>query len=593
LGKDKAKLEIIGTAASKLTGAEGLAALAFAGVAAAVLFALDRLHAINMGPVAYANGGGCDAWHYFGLSVLPKAGAFLLPNGRMIGRPMYFGVLFGLKSLLPSIQLGLTSYLLFYSISIAALYVALRALFCRQASALACLVVALCPLFVNAMSTTYVTVAAFAYTSCMLACFTWAPFLPEWRRRLAYLVAGVFYTWAASANLIAVEYNSFFCLLVLLRRLAAPLRLTDLVRPVVSAAIQFLCGMLLGCSSVVGLASALGTGGLSPYRQIREVFEEMGKWHYSRWMDETLAFGLVALAIALSIIAFVRTRKRGDSEARDHRLIATISLLICGTTIFTTAVLGDQSLVYDWFYMLLLPVVALVLCAALEEPLRGRTLLEMAQVFTALLVAVFLVNGVIGSNRSLDRWFLAHFQIAFHVAVAFAIVSAVFLRRSSFPSVLTSVLSMSLAFQCAKGAYIASTYMTNRDLERAKAGIAQDALHFIYATISEKPAIWVSPAPSTDANFDLPIVRGMLRCNGDASETSKASAWPLAIDGALVPSKTLVVIGDDVDAFEVTLRQRGYSMETTISRTFEAGAFGGVRVTIGKALALEPSTVEN
>jgi hypothetical protein len=567
----------------RLGAREAIAAACGACALAALIVTWDSLGWMQAGPIPYANGGACDAWHYFALSLLPRIGHFLAPDARLIGRPMLFAPLFAIKSLLPGAGVGVISYFLFFPLTIATTYIALRALFGRRVSALACLLLGCSPLLNNIESITYGTAASVAYTGCLLACLTWSGNLSDRRRRVACCLAGVFYAWAANANLMSIEFNSFFCLFVLLERLDPPLRLGILARRAWPAAADFLGGLVAGTGVTVVLSAALGTGALSPYFQVRDAIAGLGDWHYSGWQGETVAFGLIALVGVFAIVAAGQARGDDERHARDLYLVIAVALLTCLATSFTTFALNDQSLVYDVFYVLLLFSVMLAFCAAFDRPLNGRTNLETALMFAAALAAMFAINIVSARIREVTFWTATHLQLLFYASVVLVAVTLAFGRVGKSGSLLASLTAVALALQAAKGRQVHDVYLSVRAVQKAQTDMTESALSFIISKIDEKPLVWVSIGD--DQLTELRIVRGLVRCDGGV-EASDPAAWPRPADPALASDRTIVAIGGDFAPFDAALGRLGFRFEIVASRHFSASEVGVLEVKIGKARRL-------
>ncbi len=559
-----------------------IAAFAFAGWA----LAWNRLGLLNAGPIAYSNHEACDAWHYFGVSILPKASLLWIPETRTISRPMYFGVVYGLNSVLPWLGIGLASYIAFLPATLAASYVAMRALFSRPTSALACLIAGTSPLLLNMSSTTYVSVASLAYTSGMLACLMWAPRIAPmntWRSRTLYATAGVFFAWAANANLISIEFNFLFCLFALSGQLTSPIRPSAMARALLTAAVLILSGILAGTFAAMVFASELGLGFWAPSFQVRDARAGQGSWQYPGWQRDSVGLAFVILA-GLLVVSSLSAPRTAGARDNDLRLTAVIVAGTCVATLFTTFALGDQALVFDFFYVLILPSLLLALCLALDRAFAARSRAETTKVFACTIGVVLAINGVLAlADGAKDFAFWSPLLFLYgSLTIAAIALAASRARRSNIG--LAAILAVALALQAGAGQTLRTMYFHPHALMRERTDMAEVALRFIIRHLDDNPVLWL--AASDDPRLTLPITRSFRRCVTvatfpDALPDPAANGQP-----AIAAGRTVVVMDGSartVSEIDAALRAHGYRLDVRASRFFPVNRTQGLQVTVGRA----------
>jgi hypothetical protein len=545
----------------------------------------DRLGLWQGGPLPYGNFASCDPWHYFGLSLFPQGGLVLGPESRFVARPAYFGVVFALKSLLPTVGVSVISYVAFLGAILSALFLALRALFSRRTAALTCTLIGFSPLLLNESSTTYVTVASLAYGCGMLGALLWAARVRDGRPALAdglNGLAGFLFLWSANANLLAVKFNFLFCLFALLGQLSPPLGLWRMLRAGVRPGAFFLAGMGLGVLGLVLLSMALGLGARVLLNQVQAALEGMGDYHYPNWQWETVAFGLILLAAILCAIAVGRAR--GTERGRgDLLLLVGVVIATCLFNLHAVFAIGDQNLVYDWFYFLLLPLVALAFGAAFDPLLAGLSRREVALVFVALLAAILAFNWLVASSFEIKGWLYNNTQLALCIALGILLCVLALGRLRSFAATLAAVLAVALPLQAATGSQMRNHFFTQRTAEKAYTDMTEKALQYLSAYLDENPVVWLSRADNW--HLDLPIMRGLLRCSTYKATFPDELPEPEVNQPPLEAGRRLLVVDGqrrDPAAIDAALRPHGYRLDSPVTHFIPLDGAQGVQLTIGR-----------
>ena len=567
-----------------------LAALA-ACLFAAWAFVWDRVGLLHAGPIAYGNHEACDAWYYFGLSVLPKAGLLTVPGTRTLSRVMYFGVVHELRSLVPWLGLAVLSYFLFLPLALASLYIALRATFSRATAALAVLILGTSPLMLNMMSTTYVTVAALAYGCGMLMCLMWAGRLSASdgaASNALFAAGGLLFAWAANANIIAIEFLFFFCAFALIGRIPATNGLPQLVKYLCKAGALFVVGATAGVVITMLFAQLLGLGLLSPFNQVRAAVEGVGAgWQYEGWQAESVGPLLPPLAAILLASALWQARRRSGARKFDLVLVAGIATATCAYNFFATLVLGDQGLVYDYFYFLILPCIGLAFCAAFDDAIAAADPRKLVGLFAAVIGFVLVFNAAMALSDGVKGLLFSRPHTVSYASLFVLALIVALANKARFGTVLVAIVSVTVLLQTAAHRTLMTMYYHPREPMQRHTEMAEAALGFIFRHLDGEPVLWL--AKGDDFRLPLPIVRGLQRCRfagafPDALPDPNANAQP-----PLAPGRTVIVIDGAarrVDQIEAALQPYGYRLDISATRHFALDWRQSVQITIGKVRAL-------
>lgn len=550
----------------------------------------DRMGLMQGGPIPYGNSIGCDVWRYFGLSILPKAGLVLAPGTRVIARPMYFGPLYGLHSLLPFVGITVLSYLLNLNVTLVSLYVALRALYARATVLFACLLVGLCPLLLNESSTTYVTVASLGYTCCMLACLTWASRVRRARplaSDMLYGLAGLFFVWAANASLMAIKFNFLFCLFALSGALSRPIEPWRVLASAIRPACFFLAGLLAGGAAVFLLSKALGLGWEAPLYQVRDAWEGLQDFRYPGWVWETVSFGLLALIAVFCGIALLRAR--GASAGAIERVYLPVGIVVasCLFHLHSAFVVGDQNLLFDWFYVLLLPILAIAFCAAFDRLIERMTARDKTTMFAVTAVGILAYNALVAVRFEIKAWLYNNTTLSMAIAFLILLGALAVGRLRGFGATLVALMAVALTLQTATGSHMRQHFFASRASEKGYTDLAQAALTFVAPFLGHYPVIWLASAD--DGRLHLSIMRALQRCVNYTPSFPEAPPKPEGDQPPLEAGRTLIVVdgqGRSPSEIDAALRPFGYRLELAAQRSIAADPPRSVMITVGTVRTL-------
>ncbi len=540
---------------------------------AVLLITADRLGLWGHGRVPYSNGGGCDIWFYFTQIISPQAGHLLADGTRFISRPLYVVPPHLLGVLLPGLDPNQAAYFTFLPLATAALYLGLRALFGRSVSAAGALLIGTAPLLVNMASGTYVPMGAATYAICMLACLLWTGRLAD-ERPVAHVVAaflgGVFFVFAANANMMSIKFDFTYVLFALPM---TPLSFRKVAGLTTRAASAFIAGLGAGVLSALSLSALSGLGFTTPFLQVIEALGGIDQARHPNWQRESVGFALIALICVLAAFACWRQR------APRALLIGAVTIGTAAFHLVSFLAFGDMNLAFDWWYFMLLPLVALAFCAALADRIEAEPRIAL----------LALGAAIVGANVALAQ---IHFlkQLLFDDApfIAYILIAALaaclaWVRRR--PGVASATVLGVLVLQAAHSSIMHQHYFRPYGDQQGQARATEGAVKMILAHAVERPVIWIAKGDNHD--LDLSITRSMIRCPYEGSFPDALPDPKLLWQPPLAPGRTLVLIdgkASTVAEIQSALARFGMALDIAASKYFwrEDGVTPGVQVTVGR-----------
>jgi hypothetical protein len=335
---------------------------------------------------------------------------------------------------------------------------------------------------------------------------------------------------------------------------------------------MFIVGAGAGILSALALSALLGLGFHTPLQQVVAVLGGVELARHPNWQHESVGFALIAVICVLAAWAC-------------HRQRAPRALLIGAVAIGTSAfhlvgflALGDNDLAFDWWYFMLLPLVALSFCAALADRIE-------AEPATALLA---LAAAVIGANLLLSH---LHFlkQLLFDDAafVAYVIIAALAASLAWWrgrPGLAAAVTFAALSLQAAHSSIMHQHYFRSYADQQGQARATEGAVKLILAHAAERPVVWIANTDNHD--LDLTISRSLIRCPYEGSFPDKLPDPKVHWQPPLAPGRTLVLIDGNatpINGIRAALARYGMTLDVAASQYFwrVEGVTPGVQVTVG------------
>jgi hypothetical protein len=313
--------------------------------------ALPAVHVLTGAAIPFGNERMCDPWYYFGLMEFPELGHILVPGGRTVSRlPAYLPV--SLWHAIGATATGQQLYFWFsHAIFTVAAAVALAALFEIRTALVVTTLLTTSALYLAVLSTTYTTGAALAYGSVALACVSIGLRRPMLMMPSSFF-AGVFVAFALHSHLVSALFIFFLPILYALIG----------IRAFLTGAALMVVGILAG-TGLVGLAGLyLGDGFWSFENQIRDTISGKGDFWYEGWMTHSVGLLLMVFLPALQTITYVRKR-----NSKRSLVILASAIAMSAVNLIMTFANRDQNLLFNYLYIMAIPIAALVLADAIED----------------------------------------------------------------------------------------------------------------------------------------------------------------------------------------------------------------------------------
>jgi hypothetical protein len=407
----------------------------------------------------------------------------------------------------------------------------------------------------------------------MLACLLWTGRLAG-ERPVAHLVlallGGVFFVFAANANMMSIKFDFTYVLFVL------PLgrsSLRGVAALTARAAAAFIVGMGVGILFALSLSAFLGLGFTTPLQQVIEALDGIDQSRPPYWQHRSLAFALIALICGFAAFACYRQR------APRILLVAAIAIGTCLFHLVAFLAFGDMNLAFDAWYFMLLPLVALSFCAALADRIEA----DRTTALLALAVAVIGANLLLCHVPFLKQ--LVFDQTVFVSYAVIAVLAACLAWLGGRPGVAAAAALAALTLQVAHSDVVRQHYFRSYADQQGQARATEGAVKLILAHVAERPVIWIAAVDNHD--LDLTISRSLIRCPYEGSFPDKLPDPEVQWQPPLEPGRTLVLIdgkAQPIGEVQAALARFGMTLDVAASQYFwrEDGVTPGVQVTVGK-----------
>lgn len=529
--------------------------------------AVPLVHIVTGAAIPFGNDWFCDTWYYFGLMEFPELGHILAPGARAISRlPAYVPV-----SVLRDLGATATEQELYFWLNhiifVVATATALTALFEITTALIVTALLSTSALYLAVLSTTYPTGAALAYGSAALACVCISI------RRSTLLIpfsfiGGIFVAFSLHSHLVSAVFLFFLPILYFTIGIRAPL----------IGALAMAVGILAG-TGLVGLTGLyLGQGFWSFENQIQAAVSGIGVvYWYKGWMLHSIGLLLMVFLPALQTITLV-SRKR---KSKRSKAILVSAVAVSAVNLLITFARKDQNLVFNFMYVMAIPVAALVISDAIEDHIARLDLLACGVILASL---VFLHVLTVAYLR---HYILLHFMpFAFVGAMLTLSVSFLYGRFQSAAGGIAIIGSLFIFMQGALGDYYRDHLYLDRATARSNTQQIDKVLRFLrnYG-ITDKPVVWLGKVDNQP--IETGVFQSLVRCGFSVDFPDKFPDSTLQWQPALAPGRLLIVM-DDPKKFpriEDTLAQKGIRIEHAKSEEID----DGFRITMGKIATVAPS----
>jgi hypothetical protein len=526
--------------------------------------ALPVVHIFTGAAIPFGNDSYCDPWYYFGLMEFPELGQILAPAERTISRlPAYVPI--WLWHEIGATATGQQLYFWFcHIIFTVAAAVALAALFEIRTALVVTTLLTTSALYLAILSTTYPTGAALAYGAVALACVAISVRRPMLVVPFSF-VGGVFVAFALHSNLVSAVFLFFLPIFYVVIGIQA----------FVAGAALMVAGILVG-TGFVGLTGLyLGQGFWSFENQISAAISGNVSVWYEGWITRSIGLLLMVFLPALQTITWARKR---DSKLS---LIILVSAIAVSAVNLMLTLAHSQTLVFNFMYVVAIPIAALVLADAIED-----YTIHLGPVTCGLILAVLAISQL-ALVAYLRRYLLLYFMpIALAGAVLALCLSIVYGRLRLAASGMAIVGSLFIFMQGTLGDYYRAHLYLDRAATRWNTQQVDKALRFIRSYgITEKPIVWLGKVDNEA--IELGTFRSLVRCPFSTDFPDQLPDADLQWQKPIAPGRLLIVMDNPKNYPDVNeaLANKGISIENTKSENIN----DGFRVTIGTIVASEPN----
>jgi len=527
--------------------------------------ALPSVYAAIGVAIPFGNDWFCDTWYYFGLMEFPELGHVLAPGARTISRlPAYVPV-----SVLR--QLGATAtgqelyFWLNHILFVAATASALTALFEITTALIVTVLVTTSALYLAVLSTTYPTGAALAYGSAALASVAIGLRVPGLLIPLSF-IGGIFVAFSVHSHLVAAVFLFFLPILYFV---------ID-VRAFLIGASVMCAGMIVGTGLVGLIGLYLGQGFWSFENQISAVVSGIGVYWYNGWMFRSIGLLLMVFLPTLQIITFVG-RKR---DSRRSLVILVSAIAISIVNILITFAHKDQNLVFNFMYVMTIPVAVLVIGDAIDDRVVFFGPLRCGIILATLMLCHIVIMAY------LRRYLLLYFMPIASVGVLLTItVSALYARSRSTTGGIAIIAALFVFMQGTLGDYYRDHLYLDRTVAKWNTQQIDKALRFLRGfPVTEKPVVWLGKVDNQA--IETGIFQSLVRCGFSIDFPDKFPDSDKQWQPALAAGQLLIVMDDPrkYPEIEDTLAQNGIRITDAKSEKID----DGLKITMGRIVAVAP-----
>ena len=461
--------------------------------------------------IPFANNFHCDPWNYFGLFYLAGEPSVLNAPSREVSRvPEYlFGAIW--TRVVPGVAADYANYLLFYVGSTLAAYFACLRLLGPVPAVIAVSFFGLNALVIGNLSTTLFAPSIF-YSALAIWLASEARLADLYRRAIALMLCGT-----TLAFLIHGHLYTVFCAFAIplysfrLHNVAVRVLLVELIKSAVVIAAGFVAGTIL-----IGAINLFAFGGpfLFFIPQIMAVSKiNLAGYQIAGWFFEACRGAVISLALAVPALQIGALVKNGGLTETDFRIWSiSLATLMIATALLLDNWKGGFFLQYDYYYVLLLPHVAISIATLYVQWTAARmTIVVLLAVYVAGLAFSILptIEQISGAFLSPDNGF---FSLGIAALIVVAISVGLFIRPRRYGGIaLASVLILvdCLGFAVRPQRMGRQVWETKtRNLPEAGAADyarVRQAMNFLASyRLPSRPVFWVSIDEDHDETIALP-----------------------------------------------------------------------------------------
>ena len=540
-------------------------AIAVAIAGATAIYVLASNHVIP-----FSNDFHCDPWYYFGLFYLMDHATTIL-GGRQLSRLPLVLPGYATTHLFPAAFADYATFLLLYGGSWLGIYFSLRRLGGAVAALIAATFFGFNPIVLGNLAVTFTSPSMLYVVIAVWLCCR-AQLNAGLSRFSTLALAGGVLGFAIHGHLYAIVCG---CVAPLYAMRWERGGFAKLLGEGVLIAIPVAIG-LIAATLALGAVNVLAFGGrflfferqLEAIGTVDFVDYQLPGWYWSGARGAVATLGL-AVAAAQLALAWIRPRTNGG---KDVRLIFGVPLAFAAAFAFIDAWLGGVFLQYDYYYVFLIPVIALSVgaLAASAREARGAAAVAIAYLLVAAAAALPTIETITRYLASPDNGVFALAAVAV-AALAALLALAATPRLLPLAILVASLIPVELAFKPQRFGRQAWMAAARSDAAYGAANYLRirTAMEFLSAfRFPTTPVFWVSVDNGDWETIALP--RSYLYCVVDMHlprlETDARE---------MTAGRYLVLVHSDaalVDLANTVLAERGLRAEEISRHKIASGA---------------------
>ena len=527
--------------------------------------ALPSIYDVTGVAIPFGNDWFCDTWYYFGLMEFPELGHVLAPGARTISRlPAYVPV-----SALRELGATATGQELYFWLNhilfVVATTAAVTALFEITTALIVTALVTTSALYLAVLSTTYPTGAALAYGSTALACVAIGLRAPRLLIPLA-LIGGIFVAFSLHSHLVGAVFLFFL----------PTLYFAIGVRAFVIGTLAMCIGMIVG-TALVGLTGLyLGQGFWSFENQIMAVVSGIGVYWYNGWIFHSIGLLLMVFLPALQTITFIG-RKRNSKRSM---VILISAITVSVINIVVTFAHKDQNLVFNFMYIMAIPLAVLVFADAIEDRVAALGPLRCGVILASLMLCHIVIMAYLRRYILLDFMYIASTGVLLTISV-----SMLYARSRAATGMIAIVAGLFIFMQGTLGDYYRDHLYLDRTAAKWNTQQIDKGLRFIRGfPITDKPIVWLGKVDNQAV--ETGIFQSLVRCGFSIDFPDKPPDSVKQWQPSLAPGHLLIVMDDPkkYPKIDDTLAQKGIRITDEKSEKVD----DGLAITMGRIVAVAP-----
>jgi hypothetical protein len=334
--------------------------------------------------IPFANDFHCDPWHYFGFFYLVDQPQTLDVASRMLSRisEVWLGRL--ANDLAPGAIADYVNFIILYSGASLALYFAVLRFFDGMRAVIATAFFAFNTIFVGTLAVTY-TGPSVLYNMLGIWLAAEAQRNDAIKRTLALLAMGLVLGVSVHGHAYAVECAFAIPLYAIRPRQVAPLAL---FRQLVEIGLKTAAGIVIATLLIGAVNWGLFGGKFLFFAsQVESVVRiNTADYQITGWFFKACRGAVFLLAVALPLLAIGAAVHRTDDAGATRQIwLVNVVTLVIAAALFADDALGGFFMQYDYYYVMLLPHIAISLASLYaREQLSRRWLGALVVVYVAI-----------------------------------------------------------------------------------------------------------------------------------------------------------------------------------------------------------------